>query len=47
MKVETSLVVVGAADDQLRISKTKKKLDGITQSMVDKCILVSFRLLLF
>ncbi|XP_032675346.1 KAT8 regulatory NSL complex subunit 3 isoform X2 [Odontomachus brunneus] len=39
MLVETSLVVVGTADDHLRISTSKKILEGITQSMVDKCIL--------
>lgn len=39
LKVQSSLVVVGAADDQLRVGSTKKKAEGITQSMVDKCIL--------
>ncbi|XP_017889717.1 KAT8 regulatory NSL complex subunit 3 [Ceratina calcarata] len=39
MMVETSLVVVGTADDNLRISTVKKISKGITQNMVDKCIL--------
>lgn len=39
MMVETSLVVVGSADDNLRISTHKKLSEGITQNMVDRCIL--------
>ncbi|XP_012278162.1 KAT8 regulatory NSL complex subunit 3 isoform X2 [Orussus abietinus] len=39
MQVETSLVVIGTADDHLRITTAKKISDGITQSMVDRCIL--------
>ena len=31
VKAETSLVVVGGADDQLRMCRKKKKLEGITQ----------------
>ncbi|XP_012268871.2 KAT8 regulatory NSL complex subunit 3 [Athalia rosae] len=39
MLVETSLVVIGTADDHLRISTAKKISEGISQSMVDRCIL--------
>lgn len=41
MRVETGLIVVGSADDYLRVSKKKKRLEGITQSIVDRCIVVS------
>lgn len=40
MRVETGLIVVGAADDYLRISKKKKRAEGITQSVVDRFIVV-------
>jgi hypothetical protein len=43
MRVETGLVVVGSADDQLRVGKTKKLMEGVTQSMIDRCILVSIK----
>jgi regulatory NSL complex subunit 3 len=34
----TSTVVVGSADDYLRVSKTKRRLEGVTQEMVDNMI---------
>jgi len=37
-KTETGLVVVGGANDRLIVSSSKKKFDGITQAMVDRCI---------
>ncbi|XP_014277167.1 KAT8 regulatory NSL complex subunit 3 isoform X3 [Halyomorpha halys] len=39
LNVETGLVIVGAADDHLRITKAKQKMEGITQGMVDHCII--------
>lgn len=39
MKAENSLLVVGGADDNIRVSRSKKKEEGLTQVMVDKRIL--------
>ncbi|KAL3865186.1 hypothetical protein ACJMK2_006802 [Sinanodonta woodiana] len=39
MKAENSLLVVGGADDNLRVSRATKKLEGITQVMADKLVL--------
>ena len=36
MKVTTGMVMVGGADDLLRVSTLKKKIEGVTQSMVDR-----------
>ncbi|XP_053678555.1 KAT8 regulatory NSL complex subunit 3 [Anopheles nili] len=38
MTTQTSLVVVGSADECLRVSKTKRKIEGVTQSMVDNMV---------
>ncbi|XP_040567657.1 uncharacterized protein Rcd1 isoform X2 [Lepeophtheirus salmonis] len=43
MKAETGLIIVGEADDALRVSKIKKCLEGITQSMVDRCLIDEIR----
>lgn len=40
MRAENSLVLIGGADDHLRVTKAKKKQEGITQSLVDRCIQV-------
>lgn len=39
MKAESGLVVVGGADDALHMCALKKRLEGVTQSMVDRCVL--------
>lgn len=39
MKAVSGLVVVGGADDGLRMGCLKKRLEGVTQSMVDRCLL--------
>ncbi|ETN60808.1 testis development protein prtd [Anopheles darlingi] len=38
MIAQTSLVVVGSADECLRVSKTKRKIEGVTQSMTDNMV---------
>ncbi|KAH8401334.1 hypothetical protein KR009_004629 [Drosophila setifemur] len=38
MQSESSLVVVGSADDALRVPKTKRRIEGVTQSMVDAMV---------
>lgn len=42
MQAQTSLVVVGSADDALRVGKTKRQIEGVTQAMVDNMIIVGF-----
>lgn len=39
MKTETSLLVVGGADELLRVFHKKKRMEGVTQSMVDRYIM--------
>ncbi|XP_055545674.1 KAT8 regulatory NSL complex subunit 3 [Wyeomyia smithii] len=39
MVAQTSLVVVGSADDCLRVCKSKRKIEGVTQSMVDNMVM--------
>ena len=43
MRVETGLVIVGGADDQLRLTSRKKKSEAVTQSMVDRAIIEQIR----
>lgn len=39
MNVETGLLVVGGADDYLRVNKRVKRAEGITQHIVDRYII--------
>ncbi|KAF4522007.1 hypothetical protein B566_EDAN010856 [Ephemera danica] len=39
LRVQTGLLVVGSADERLRVSDSKKHSEGLTQAMVDRCIL--------
>ena len=39
MRVETGLVIVGGADDKLRMTTRKRKSENVTQSMVDRSII--------
>lgn len=41
MKAQTSLVVVGSADDALRVEKRKRIIEAVTQTMVDNMIMVN------
>lgn len=41
MSAQTSLVVIGSADDLLKVDKSKEHLEGATQSMIDNMIAVS------
>lgn len=39
MRVRTGLVVVGSADDHLRMAKSRRRRHGVTQAIVDRCVL--------
>ena len=43
MRVKTGLVIVGGADDQLRLTNRKKKAELVTQAMVDKSTIEQVR----
>ncbi|XP_030388585.1 uncharacterized protein LOC115634813 isoform X2 [Scaptodrosophila lebanonensis] len=38
MQSESTLVVVGSADDALRVPKSKRRIEGVTQAMVDAMV---------
>jgi len=44
LKCKTSHILVGGANDELVMNHSTKMREGVTQKLVDRCVLVSYNL---